>query len=208
MAEITSGIRAILANPIVYEVFQTLIGSKKYRQNFMNNIVRPLPGTRILDIGCGPGYFAEFIPDGVDYCGFDLSAKYIARAKSKYGDRASFFCERVSKLSIKELPAFDVVLAIGVFHHLEDEEAVQLCEIAHQALAPNGRLIAAADPCFFPGQSLIDRFFTKLDRGQNVRTPEQYVALASRFFDNIESHVQSNQLLIPQSGHYMICRNT
>ncbi len=84
---------------------------------------------RILEIGCGPGNIARYLTQ-YEYVGFDLNAKYIEVAKRRFPE-AKFVCERVSQFSLSEQQSFDVVLAIGILHHLDDNEASQLFQIAH-----------------------------------------------------------------------------
>lgn len=55
------------------------------------------------------------------YLGFDLSSRYIELAKKRF-PQAEFVCERVSQFSLAKQHSFEVVLALGIVHHLEDEE--------------------------------------------------------------------------------------
>ena len=75
-----------------------------------------------------------------DYLGFDLSPKYIELAKRRF-PKAHFVCERVSQFSLAKEQSFDLVLALGIVHHLEDAEALQLFQIAYDALKPGGKLV-------------------------------------------------------------------
>ncbi len=65
--------------------------------------------------------------------GFRLSPEYIEQAKKRY-PKARFVCERVSQFSIAEEQSFDLVLALGIVHHLDDAEARQLFQLAYHAL--------------------------------------------------------------------------
>ena len=79
----------------------------------------------------------------VEYLGFDLSSTYIETARKRF-PRAQFICERVSRFSVAEQQkGFDVVLALGVVHHLDDQEARQLFQVAYDALKTGGKLITA-----------------------------------------------------------------
>jgi len=74
----------------------------------------------MLDIGCGPGEILGFLPTSVKYHGYDLSREYIHSAIEKYDGRGHWYCASVSDMQVKEYGAFDIVMANGVLHHLED----------------------------------------------------------------------------------------
>ena len=84
-------------------------------------------------------------------------------------------------MDLESLPLFDIVLALGLLHHLNDAVAVDVMELAAKALKPGGRLVTI-DPCFDPLQNPIARLLIRGDRGQNVRDRAGYEALASVFF--------------------------
>ena len=84
----------------------------------------------------------------------------------------------VSPALEREQGTFSLVMATGVLHHLDDERAARLYELARRALRPNGRLITY-DGCFVPEQSKTARWLLSHDRGKFVRTREAYLRLAS-----------------------------
>ena len=75
-------IRFILANPLVYRLFSTMVGQGSARKIYVSDYIKPQPGDRILDIGCGPGDIVEYLPDNAEYLGFDMSPIYIDAARS------------------------------------------------------------------------------------------------------------------------------
>jgi SAM-dependent methyltransferase len=77
MSEVKTGLRGLLANPTLYELFR-----------------------RMLDVGCGPGELLRCVP-GVTYVGFDSNPSYIERAKRIIGDRGTFFAERYEESDIE-----------------------------------------------------------------------------------------------------------
>jgi len=92
-------------------------------------------------------------------------------------------------------------------HHLDDQEALTLFEIASQALADGGSIITI-DPCFTPGQSKIARWLIEHDRGQNVRDEKSYRELAKPFFSSISSIPRHDMLHVPYTYLFMTCTKT
>jgi 2-polyprenyl-3-methyl-5-hydroxy-6-metoxy-1,4-benzoquinol methylase len=201
------GLYGLLAKPAIYEFIQRLVGGPKGRvflKNFVDSHVAPRQGSRILDIGCGPGTILKNIPETLNchYCGFDMNPAYIEAAQAQYGHRGRFFCKRVSEASLDGAGTFDIVLAIGVLHHLNDVEAQTLIQLAHHVLVSGGYLVTL-DPVFVPGQNRIARFLISRDRGKFVRSPEGYQSLAHSIFANVECTVLHNMLRLPYTHFVM-----
>ena len=195
--------RSILAWPWAYRFFFSVIGGPQRSAILVQEYVRPRVGHRILEIGCGPGTIVPYLPD-TEYVGFDASPEYIASAQARFGDRTTFICERVSQYSLKEHSYFDIVLALGILHHLDDTEALRLFQIARAALKPGGKLITL-DGCFVEEQSAMARYIISKDRGQYARTREQYVQIASQVFSNITPSIRHDLLRIPYTHLILEC---
>lgn len=200
--EITTGIRSILSTTGIYELFNALIGAGKSRREFVARYVRPRPGDRILDIGCGPAEVLEFLGD-VEYVGFDANEHYIAAARRKFGQKATLFCERLTAETTARFSGFDVVLALGTLHHLDDDEVIALLNLAKGALSEGGRFVTI-DPCYREGQSGIARYLIDRDRGQNVRTEERYRALAQTVFPSVVSASEESLTRIPYTHAILV----
>ena len=84
MAQVTSGIRAILSSPKVYDLFQIFMGAQSVRQEFVREHIQPLSGYRSLDSGCATAIILYFLPE-VQYYGFDLSQRYMLYNGNGYG---------------------------------------------------------------------------------------------------------------------------
>src|SRR6478752_1907792 len=143
---LTDTLSRVLGMPRVYRCFTRAIGGSVW-QVYLNEYVKPVSPERILDIGCGPADILAYLPNA-DYTGIDISPEYIEAAKKRFGDRGRFLCSDVGVVTIEqERGSFSLVLATGVLHHLDDERARKLFELARLALAPNGRLITY-DGCY------------------------------------------------------------
>lgn len=203
MAQITHGLRSILSSPLVYSSFQSLMGAHKGRQRFVSDFVRPFSGMKVLDIGCGPADILAYLPD-VDYWGFDISEAYIEQASTRFGLRGRFHCKQLGFEDLAELPPFDVVLALGLLHHLDDSVAMDVMRLSMQALKPGGRFLTV-DPCLDVEQNPIAHFLVKSDRGQNVRDKAGYEALARNYFKEPRVDVR-HQTWIPYTHCFMECQ--
>jgi cyclopropane fatty-acyl-phospholipid synthase-like methyltransferase len=195
-------LRRVLAIPTAYQLWWTVVGGPAVAKILVNDYVRPRAGARILEIGCGPGTIVGYLPPS-DYLGFDLSPKYIELAKKRF-PKAHFVCERVSQFSLANEQSFDVVLALGIVHHLGDTEARQLFQIAHDALTPGGKLVTI-DGVWTDDQSSASRWLLARDRGEYVRSEREYVGIASQVFSNIRPSVRHDLLRIPYTHLILEC---
>lgn len=198
----SGGARAILSNPRVYELWSRLVGGRRGRSTLVHEYVRPTPGARVLDLGCGPGELLGQLGD-VDYVGIDVSEEYIAQACRSFGDGAKFRVGDATSLD-SDLHGFDLVLAFGVLHHLDDAAAERLLRGAAEALRPGGRFVAV-DPTLVPGQSRAARFVVSGDRGEYVRAPKDYRRLAEPVFAEVRETVRSDLLRIPYTHCVLEC---
>ncbi|PJA28215.1 MAG: hypothetical protein CO188_10070 [Zetaproteobacteria bacterium CG_4_9_14_3_um_filter_54_145] len=205
MAQITSGIRSILSHPAMYNFTQNFLGVRKARKILTTEYFPKREGLRVLDIGCGTAEILEFLPDDVHYVGFDASSEYIDQAKRRFGHRGEFFADLVNSAHLDHLGKFDVVLAFGVLHHLDEHEATTLFDLAYQALDQNGTVITV-DPCFTPKQSAIARWLIEHDRGQNVRNESGYQKLAKNNFPFTSSTPRHDLLRVPYTYLIMSCK--
>jgi len=198
-------LRGALAIPAIYRLFGK-VTSRNSRLRFVGEYVRPQAGDRILDLGCGPADIFEYLKD-VDYVGVDMSLAYIESAKQRYGDRATFLCKEVGggRDSLSELPPFDIVLASGLVHHLNDAEAIGFFELTRSVLRSDGRLVTL-DPCYVKEQSPIARALMLMDRGQYVREKKEYADLASAVFNDMRISILHDLLRIPYTHIIMECR--
>lgn len=197
--------RSILRNPLVYQSFQRAGGYFQARLEALRAILPLAPGTRIADIGCGPGFLAEHLPADVAYHGFDTDDRYIAFAKTHFAARGAFFHRPFDRDAARHHGPFDVVMMNGLLHHLDDDEAGELLRTVRQALANGGRLFTL-DGCFADGQSAVARFLLRHDRGRHVRTESGYRELLSPHFDSLDVHVDHSLSWSPYTWIVMIGR--
>ena len=120
------------------------------RQNWHKSFARRLrqiqqyrPVGRVLDVGCGPGFFLGAAANmGYDVWGLDPSAYIVGVAQEKFG-------ARVRQGTIHtvgfELHSFDVIVAFDTFEHIYDP--TRFLDAARELLKPRGVLaITTPDP--------------------------------------------------------------
>jgi cyclopropane fatty-acyl-phospholipid synthase-like methyltransferase len=197
MNKYLSDIRLIFNFPIIYELFQNLVGAENFRSRLINQFIKPSPSTKVLDIGCGPGTMRGHLPEKIDYVGLDFNVKYITRAQNKYRTCSRFYCVDVKDLHrLLRDEKFDIVIAIGLLHHLNNASAMDLIETVYHILKEGGRLITC-DCVFIPNQSKIAKYIISKDRGQNVRTCKGYIDLVKKELFFLETFMPTNMLRIP-----------
>jgi SAM-dependent methyltransferase len=205
MNQVIRGVSAILSHATIYDALQWMMGAKRGRSIVSSRYIKSKNGDCVLDIGCGTADIRRYLSD-VEYFGIDPNPRYIHAAKSRFRDvpGCTFLCGTFDEATLTRLPKFDIVLASAVFHHLSDENVVQVAKLARAALKEHGRLVTH-DPCYVEGQSSVARFFISRDRGQHVRDAEGYRALISNVFEKITIEVRHDLARFPYTHIAMEC---
>lgn len=196
-------VRRILSSPTIYEFFSRGLGGQRARTLLVREHVRPSPGMRVLDLGCGPGTLFAHLGD-VRYVGIDVSEVYIHRARRTFADRAEFRIGDATELD-SDLRGFDLVLAFGVLHHLDDEATGLLFEQARLALTSEGRLVTLDNAVIADEPRLIADRIVSWDRGTHVRGPSEYERLAKAAFPTVRCTVYRDLLRIPYTHCVLEC---
>jgi SAM-dependent methyltransferase len=190
-------VKSLLASPRAYEFSQFLWYRPGMQREYVTKFARPKAGDRVLDIGCGVGAVAQYFPQ-VTYHGFDSSEEYIEYARAKFGHRAEFTVGVIGRDVTVEANSYDLVMANGILHHLDDREALHLLTLARAALKPGGRLVTR-DGCFEDGQSAVARYLLEGDRGKFVRPREAYQQLFDQVFQESTALVRRDMMRVPYS---------
>jgi SAM-dependent methyltransferase len=198
------GLYAFLRLGFVYRAFQLAVGASRGWRLFATEDARIQKGERVLDVGCGVGDLLDHLPADVEYFGYDVNEDYIRLARERHPGRGVFLSQGVDGSIPRDWPPMDVVVAVGLLHHLTDAEAAVVLAQAHDHLKPGGRF-CSIDPCFAPSQSRLSRALVARDRGMHVRNEAEYPALAARHFARVESRVEHHRLRIPYSHLIMRC---
>jgi SAM-dependent methyltransferase len=116
----------------------------------------PPPPARVLDVGGGPGVYAEWLADaGYDVKLLDVTPLHVRKARQRGAGR--FVAEEGDARALAEPDrSYDVVLLLGpLYHLLERGDRVGALTEARRVLRPRGLLAAAAISRF---GSLLDGF--------------------------------------------------
>ena len=155
-----------LGAPRLYDIFVGVFFFGRRRATFQALMAAAgvQPGQRVLDVGCGTGYFARLLaqavgPEGL-VVGIDPSPEMIAYATGKAG-RAGNCQFQVGTAESLDFPAehFDVVVSSLVLHHLPEDLRVPALREMRRVLRPGGKLLVADAqlPRHGPGWRLLAR---------------------------------------------------
>jgi ubiquinone/menaquinone biosynthesis C-methylase UbiE len=114
------------------------------RRRLVEDALSAQTGERILDVGCGPGFYVSALLDVVGstgmVIGIDISADMVAMATKRCESRpnVAFHQASATKLPVED-SSFDAALSVQVLEFIDDVDAA-LAEL-HRALRPGGRLV-------------------------------------------------------------------
>jgi SAM-dependent methyltransferase len=200
-----AGVRSWLKVPFLYNLFQEAIGGNALRRSFIESHVRAKAGDKVIDIGCGPAEILRWLPE-VDYLGFDVNPACIASAERTYADKGTFVVGDTKALwHDSRFRDADIVIGLGILHHLGDDEAEHCIRFAHRALKQGGRFLCF-DACWVSNQRFLSRYIMSKDRGQNIRTEQMYRQLAGSVFKNVDAWVDTKALRIPYVIIFLECQ--
>ncbi len=110
----------------------------------------PRPGEKILDVGCGDGFYTERMArKRAEVIGIDIRSKALARARNRASGHNLVFLEmKAEELDFPE-NYFDKIVSFCVIEHLQDDD--RALRLIARSLKPGGRLFLSADSLSSPG---------------------------------------------------------
>lgn len=168
----------VLSSPLVFNLQQKLCNSYSNVKTEFSDYFKD-ESLSILDLGCSTGIAGQGICDvnKHKYVGIDLDKKYIDFAKKKC-PKVDYRVMDGRKLEFPD-HFFDIVMFVGVLHHMDDQTAEACIKEVRRTLRPTG-LLLIAEPVFTPN-SLISNLFLSIDRGQHIRESSDYLSLVKDF---------------------------
>lgn len=148
-------------------------------------------GERILDVGCGDGYYSERIArTGAAVVGIDINRKALARAQKRRRPGLEFVEMNAEELDFPEA-CFDKIVSFCVIEHFANDE--QVLALLARALRPGGLLVFSADSLSLPGIS-------ELERG---RHRSRYAVNSFYTADSVRRKLQAAGLRCEQSRYIL-----
>jgi len=122
---------------------------------FMLSWCEPVQDKRVLDLGCGEGYFARQLAQrgAAQVDGIDSSEKMIDGAAAVEAADPMGIRYRVSdaaELSEFEDESFDLVVAVFLFNYVDCDKMTAIMRGVFRVLRPGGRFIFSVPHPFFP----------------------------------------------------------
>ena len=165
------------------------------------HVTRPLEELRILDIGCGSGFYTGYwMERGVrDYVGIDISAATISHLSKKYPD-FSFINADITEKEVEGLAGekpFDLITIFDVFFHIVDDERFA------NAVRHIGRLTAGSEFVLVTDQLQPMRY--QISKHVVYRGRKKYVDLFDRFsLELVDNELLFHYLIPPLSGYRIV----
>jgi len=163
-------IELILENPYIFKLQQKFNDYEVIAMEFKDYL--NVKNKKILELGCSTGNLAKLIinMDINEYYGIDISKKYIQIA-SQNVPKGKFLHMGASKLDFKD-ESFDMLIINSVLHHIDNQTGLDCFKEAFRVLKKNGKIIIS-EP-IIDHNRLLSIILCKLDRGNYIRTTEEY----------------------------------
>jgi SAM-dependent methyltransferase len=206
-----NGFYKVLRLASVYSLWQSIVGSPAAHKKFVAEYLQPQPGEKILDLGCGPGDFLQYLPEYVNYFGCDPNRNYIKTAQNRYKKRGNFWQAGIDAetglIIPSEVPVCDTVLSMAVFHHLDERQSLQLLRKAQSIVkqTDNGRFVIF-DNCLTTPQNKIASWLINHDRGRYPKTDLWFKLELEQLFGKVTINLRTNLLRIPYTIVIIECR--
>jgi len=201
---------SFLESGLCYRVVQNVIGGTRARRLAIDRLVGFADDSApksVLDVGCGVGDVLRWIPQNWAYIGLDISPDYIRLASSTWGKRGSFHLANACDAhDAVESHSQNVVLFLGVLHHMSSDAVLAALESARRCLSAGG-IAYALEPAFWSGQSTISRQVMNMDRGEYIRDISEWRDLCAKVFRVVEIAELPRALRIPYHKVTLTLRN-
>ena len=127
------------------EAYAALVDTKPHNAYYERpatlSLLPDVNGKRVLDAGCGPGVYAEWlVAHGAQVVAFDANKKMVRLARERLGDKAQvLLADLEAPLDFLADASFDVIVAPLVMDYVKDWEPA--FQEFHRVLKEGGRLV-------------------------------------------------------------------
>lgn len=153
-----------------------------FTNNFVSKIkdyIKPVTGMVLLDAPCGTASLHSICMPSI-YHGIDLDSDRVAAAISKRLV-GNFSVQDASALCFQD-SMFDVILASGLFHHVDDDLLNRILHEFSRVLKPGGRVVVLDAIWPTSKYNVIGYLARYLDEGKHVRHVTEYIDHFNRVF--------------------------
>lgn len=124
--------------------YRYLSGAHRSRYTNILKSIGQVRGLRVLDLGCGGGFFADFMAQqGADVLGMDYAEAGIRFGKDRYPELDLRVGSAYDLPDLVGEECFDVVALLDVIEHMSDHD--RLMGNIRTVLKPGGKLVISTD---------------------------------------------------------------
>ena len=152
----------LLDSPRFFNFIQLLLEGD-YAQ-FIAEELQAKEGEKILDVGCGTGYFSRIIKGR--YWGVDINPHFIKYAANRYGGKNKCFVRANAFSAPFAEKFFNKSMVINVIHHLDEKQVKELLIKLVKLTRDSILLVDMVPP---PENRFLSHLLLKLDRGNYIR---------------------------------------
>lgn len=139
------------------EIFENTV--RKRQLNLINLLLKQNNHRKILDLGSGGGWLSRILESqGYDVTGIDISPELVSSAK-KNSNKMDFVIGNSMDLPFKD-ESFDLVISVGVLHHLDVDDTLAECK---RVLTNNDAAILMSEPNKYNPISFLGKAFFPTD---------------------------------------------
>jgi SAM-dependent methyltransferase len=122
------------------------------------SLLPPVAGKRVLDAGCGPGVYAEWLADrGADVLGIDVCPRMVELARQRLGGKASIALADLGRsLDFLEPSSFDLIVSALTLDYVRNWDSA-FSEFFHLLREPGHLVFSVGHPA--------DEFYEHHPRG-------------------------------------------
>lgn len=177
------------------DIIQRVLTFNKWEQReqlskYLKSLNLPF-GSKALDFGCGTGLFAmTFRKENLNYYGYDIDEQFVSYASFLYSKCK--FTTSINNLE-KEIP-FDLIVTNCCFHHIDDQTlSIELSNIKRW-LDNKGAFLMIDLLKPQNDSSILRRMFRKLEKGEYLRTLEDYKKILEQYFNIKKIDIEKSHL--------------